>query len=104
MTLQAFEAKLKEVFPDVYPVPAPPKKTRFVTWHRYGRSPILGDDRNQVDPPKVQLDIVTNVWNDILADDIMGALWMMDLPYEVVSEGYDDDYAAHRTIIQTVVV
>lgn len=104
MTLQTFEAKLKEVCPDTYPVPAPQKKTRFVAWHKYGRSSIFGDDRNQEDPPKVQLDIVTNVWNDTLADDIMAALWMMDLPYEVVSEGYDDEYAAHRTIIQTVVV
>ena len=104
MTLEAFEEKLKEVFPDVYPLPAPPNKTRFVAWHKYGRSSIFGDDRNQADPPKVQLDIVTNVWNDTLVDDIMGALWAMDLPYEVISDGYDDDYAAQRTIIQTVVV
>lgn len=104
MTLQAFEANLKKAFPDVYPVPAPPKKTRFVTWHKYGRDSIFGDDRNQIDSPKVQLDIVTNVWNDTLADDIMAALQSMDLPYEVVSEGYDDEYAADRTIIQLVVV
>ena len=104
MTLQAFEDKLKEVCPDTYKLPAPKGKRRFVTWHRYGRSPIFGDDRNQTDPPKVQLDIVTNVWNDTLADDIMAALWAMDLPYEVVSEGHDDEYAAERTILQLVVV
>lgn len=104
MTLQAFEAKLKEVCPETFAMPAPKGKHRFVAWHRYGRSSIFGDDRNQVDAPKVQLDIATNIWNDTLADDIMAALWTMDLPYEVVSEGYDDEYAAMRTILQLVVV
>ena len=41
---------------------------------------------------------------DILADDVMIALYMMGLPYEVISEGYDDEYATYRTILQLVVV
>lgn len=104
MTLQKFDAKLKESFADTYEIAAPKGKQRFVVWHRYGRSPMYGDDKNQMDPPKVQIDIVTNIPNDLLVDDICAALWMMDLPYSVVSEGYDDDYAAFRTILQLVVV
>ena len=104
MTLQTFEAELKEAFPDVYETAAPKGKQRFVVWHRYGRSSLFGDNRNQVDAPKVQLDIVTNIPDDLLVDDICAALWRMDLPYSVESEGYDDEYAAYRTILQLVVV
>lgn len=104
MTLKEFDAKLKESFVDTYEIAAPKSKQRFVVWHRYGRSSMYGDDTNQVDPPKVQIDIVTNNPDDLLVDDICAVLWMMDLPYSVVSDGYDDDYAAFRTILQLVVV
>ena len=104
MTLQEFEAVLKEVCADTYEIAAPKGKTRYVAWQRYGRSSLHGDDRNQIDAPKVQLDIITNRPGDFLADDVCAALWAMDLPYSVESEGYDDDYAAMRTIIQLVVV
>ena len=104
MTLQQFEAGLKEAFPDVYESAAPKVKQRYVVWHRYGRSSSYGDDRNQIDAPKVQLDIVTNVRDDFMVDDILAALWMMDQPYSIVSEGYDDEYTAYRTIVQLVVV
>lgn len=104
MTLQTFDANLKKAFQDTYEIAAPKSKQRFVAWHRYGRSPLHGDDRNQLDAPKVQIDIVTNIPDDPLADDISSALWLMDLPYTVVSEGYDDEYAAFRTILQLVVI
>lgn len=104
MTLQEFEAELKEVCKDTYEIAAPKGLHRFVVWHRYGRHSIRGDDRNQVDIPKVQIDIITNVPGDFLAEDVCAALWVMGLPYEVVSEGYDDDYAAMRTILQLEVI
>lgn len=104
MTLQQFDAKLKEVSQDVFEIAAPQGKQRYVVWHRYGKTSFFGDNRNQTDLPKVQIDIVTNLPNDSLADDICAALWMMDLPYSVQSEGYDDDLAAFRTILQLVVV
>ena len=104
MTLQQFETGLEEAFTDVYETAAPKGKQRFVVWHRYGRSSLFGDNRNQVDAPKVQIDIVTNNPNDFLVDDVCAALWAMDLPYSVESEGYDDEYAAYRTILQLVVV
>ena len=104
MTLQQFDAGLKSAFPDVYETAAPKGKQRYVAWHRYGRTFTYGDDRNQVDAPKVQIDIVTNIHNDPLSDDICAALWMMDLSYSVVSEGYDDEFSAYRTILQLVVI
>ena len=104
MTLQQFDANLKAAFPDVYETAAPKGKQRFVVWHRYGRSSMFGDDRNQIDAPTVQIDIVTNIPDDMLVDDICAALWMMDIPYSVESEGYDDEYCAYRTILQMVVV
>lgn len=100
MTLQTFEAELKKAFPDVYETAAPKSKQRFVVWQRYGRKPIFGDDRNQLEIPKVQLDIITNIPDDSMIDDICAALWMMNLTYSVESEGYDDEYAAYRTILQ----
>ena len=104
MTLTDFDANLKAAFPDVYETAAPKSKLRYVVWHRYGRSHVFGDDRNQVDAPKVQIDIITNIHDDTLVDDICAALWMMDLTYSVQSEGYDDEYNAYRTILQLVVV
>lgn len=104
MTLKEFDTNLKEAFPDVYETAAPKGKQRYVVWHRYGRSSIFGDDRNQTDAPRVQIDIITNIHDDTLVDDICAALWLMDLTYSVESEGYDDEYNAYRTILQLVVI
>lgn len=104
MTLQQFDANLKVAFADTYETAAPKGKQRYVVWNKYGRSSVFGDNRNQVDAPKVQIDIITNIHDDTLVDDICAALWLMDLTYSVESEGYDDEYAAYRTILQLVVV
>ena len=104
MTLKEFDANLKAACPDVYELAAPQGKLRYAVWHRYSRSSIYGDNRNQADPPKVQIDIVTNLLDDPMIDDICAALWAMDITYSVQSEGYDDDLAAYRTILQMVVV
>ncbi len=95
---------MKAVCSETYELAAPKGASRFVVWHRYGRSSSYADDRNVLDVPKVQIDIVTNNPDDFLVDDVCAALWTMDLPYTVQSEGYDPDYAAFRTILQLVVV
>lgn len=105
MTLQEFAANLKAACPGlVFELAAPADAERYVVWHRYGRNSTYGDNRNQMDVPKVQIDILTQSTSDTLVDDVCATLWMMDLPYEIVSEGYDDDYACLRTILQLVVV
>ena len=102
--MQQFEEGLKQVCPEVYETAAPQNATRYVVWHRYGRSSVFGENRNQTNIPKVQIDIVTNIPDDILADDVCAALWLMDIPYSVQSEGYEDELAAYRTILQMVVI
>lgn len=104
MTLQEFEASLKEAVPETYNLQAPAGAVRYVSWHTYSGSSVRGDDRNQLDAPKVQLDIVYQSTQDTVVDDVLAALWLMDLPYEIISEGYDPDYAAMRVVLQLVVI
>lgn len=105
MTLQQFENGLKLACPGlVYRLAAPKNVHRCVVWNTYGRSSAYGDNINQIDAPKVQIDIHTKSLDDLLVDDVASALWIMDLPYTVESEGYDDDYADYRTILQLVVI
>lgn len=104
MTLQQFEDGLKAAVPETYELAAPQGAKRFVVWHRYGFNSIHGDNRNQVNVPKVQIDIATNNQLDTIAEDVFAALWLMDLSYEIISDGYDPDYNAMRTILQLEVV
>ena len=105
MTLQQFEEGLKaSCTAPVYQLAAPKAEHRYVAWHSYGYSSSQGDDRNQINAPKVQIDIHTQSVSDTLVDDVCAALWTMDLSYSVVSEGYDDEFADLRTILQLVVV
>ena len=105
MTLQKFEKALESAAPGlVYQLAGPKGVHRYVCWHAYGRGSMYGDNRNQLDAPKVQIDIHTQSLTDPLVDDICAALWLLDLPYTVVSQGYDDEYADIRTILQLVVV
>lgn len=104
MTLQEFENNLKQVSDDVYETAAPPNKVNYVVWNKYGTQSGFGDDCNLMGLPKVQLDIITQTRDSILAEDILAALWAMNLPYSVQSEGYDPDYNAFRTILQVVVI
>lgn len=105
MTLQQFEAGLKDACPDlVYELAGPKGCHRYVCWHRYGCNSTYGDNVNQIDAPKVQIDIHTQSASDTLVEDVCNALKAMDLPYTIESEGYDDDYADLRTILQLVVI
>lgn len=104
MTLAEFETNLKATGHPVYHLEAPKGATRFAVWNQYGISPILGDDGNQLNAPRVQIDIITNRYDDILVDDICAALWLMDIPYTTAGGGYDPDYNASRTILQMMVI
>lgn len=104
MTLQEFENNLKLVCDDVYEAAAPAKVQNYVVWQKYGTQSGFGDDCNVIGLPKVQIDIVTQTRDAFLIDDIAAALWAMNLPYSVQSEGYDSDYNAFRTILQTMVI
>ena len=104
MTLPEFDTLLKTACTDTYELAAPKGSLRYVVWHRYGAQSSFADDCNALDLPKVQIDILTNIKDDILVDDICAALWTAALPYSVESEGYDQEYNAFRTILQLVVI
>lgn len=104
MTLQEFETQLRKACEDTYETAAPKGKLDYVVWQRYGTQPGFGDDCNLFGLPKVQIDIVTQTRDSIIADDVMAALWAMNLPYSVQSEGYDHEYNAFRTILQVVMI
>lgn len=104
MTLQQFEDKLKEYFTDTYRRSAPQSKTQFVVWDTYGRNSLQADDRNQLDCPKVQIDVIDQRPDSPIVDSICAALWEMDLAYDVAGEGYDPDYNRYRTTLTLVVV
>lgn len=104
MTVQHLDAALKAVCSDTYETAVPRNLTRYVCWHQYRRASLYGNDRNQLDAPRVQIDIIMDQDQDTLVDDVCAALWMLDLPYTVEAEGYDDEYCAYRTILQLVVI
>ena len=55
MTLQQFEEGLKAAAPGlVYELAGPKGIHRYVCWHRYGAGSVVGDNRNQIDAPRVQ--------------------------------------------------
>ena len=105
MTLQQFESELKKsCTAPVYQLAAAKGVHRYVVWNIYGYSSAYSDDRNQINAPKVQIDIHTQSLSDTLVDEVFSALWLLDLPFTVESEGYDDDYNDIRTILQLVVI
>lgn len=103
MTLQEFENQLKEACEFVYETAAPKGEQNYAVWKKYGSQPGFGDDCNLFGLPKVQIDIVAQTRDSIIVDDVTAALWAMNLPYSVQSEGYDPEYNAFRTILQVVV-
>ena len=104
MTLREFENSLKLVSDNVYEAAAPADAQNYVVWQKYGTQSGFGDDCNILGLPKVQIDIVTQTPDAFLIDDVAAALWAMNIPYSVQSEGYDPDYNAFRTILQAVVI
>lgn len=104
MTLTDLTAALTGAVPNCYPDAAPAGVRPCVVYSVYGSRPVLGDDRNQMDIPKVQLDLLTLSSLDPLLDTVTDVLWELALPYSVQDMSYDPDYGCFRTILQTEVV
>lgn len=102
MTLQNLEDWLKQLCPRTYPLAAPRGVSRYIAINEYGKQNVSGSDTTVLTLPKVQLDIVTQNPSDPLPEDVGTLLETLQLPYEVVELGYDDEYAAMRCIIQLV--
>lgn len=103
MTLQTLSAALAAVCPDTYELAAPKGKLEYVVWAVYLWETVPGDDAAQLRAPKVQLDVVAQSSTAALFDSVMSALDTLHLPYDVISFGYDPEYAAVRLILQLVV-
>lgn len=103
MRLHEFEARLKQLCPRTYELAAPPKETRYIVWSHYGYETVRGDNGIVAHYPRVQLDIITQSASDPLPEAVMDLLEAMELPWEPIDRGYDDDFAAMRCILQLVV-
>lgn len=104
MTLQSLDAALKTVCADTYHIAAPAGLTRYVVWAEYGSEGVEGDDSTLLDIPRVQIDAVWQNPADTLPDDVRGVLRAQHIPYEVISVGYDDEWAGMRMILQFEVI
>lgn len=104
MTLTDFTTALKQAVPNSFPDAAPAGVRPCVVYSVYGSRPILGDDLNQFDIPRVQLDLLTLSSLDPLLDAVTDVLWDLHLPYAVQDMSYDPDYGSFRIILQTEVV
>lgn len=104
MTLTDLTTALTGVVPNCYPDAAPAGVRPCVVYSVYGSRPVLGDDRNQMDILKVQLDLLTRSSLEPLIDTVTDVLWKLALPYSVQDMSYDPDYGCFRTILQTEVV
>ena len=104
MTLQEFDAALKERCDHVYELAAPKGVQEYVVWHEYGKQFSHADDHNEVGLPKVQVEIFSQQRNSVLSETVHAALFALYIPFAVISDGYDPEYTAFRTILQLVVV
>lgn len=104
MTLQEFDTALKGWSADIYELAAPKGLMEYAVWHKYGTQSSFADDRNAVGLPKVQIDIFSQQRDNIFAENICTALEALSLPFSIVSEEYDPEYSAYRTILQLVVI
>ena len=104
MTSQDLETRLKHLCPQTYRLAAPRDVSRYIVINEYGRDGVSGSDTTALTLPKVQLDIITQNLTDPLPEDVGALLEALYLPYEVIENRYDDEFAAMRCIIQLVVI
>lgn len=100
MTLQDLDAALRNVCPETYELAAPNSATRAVVWHCYGAAHLVGDDCTMLDVPKVQIDVFYQALDDGIVDEVKDTLRTLSLSYEVQEDGYDDEYAMRRCVLQ----
>ena len=104
MTCSQLETALKTATADVYHLAAPEGLTEYVVWAEYNLTQIRGDDRAQIQIPRVQIDAYTQDDTPIEANSffqaVLGVLDAMELCYGVQECGYDPDAASMRLIIQ----
>ena len=104
MATAELEAALKTLTPDVYELAAPPGKTEYIAWHRYGSATLIGDDGVRLHVPRVQLDIIWQEKSSDFPDQIKELLSSLSLPWIEADYGYDDEWCGMRCILQVELV
>lgn len=103
MTVPEMNTVLKTVTNAVYETAAPRGATEYVVWSEYGSNCVCGDDKTILEVPKVQIDIIGQRKFSQLVAGVKSVLTENELPYEVISSGYDDEWASMRCILQVEV-
>lgn len=87
----------------VFELAAPQGVKEYVVWHEYGSNLLVGDDVVQAEVPKIQIDVI---WQEdrTIFSAVKAALTEAGQPYDLISIGYDDDWAAMRAVLQLEVV
>jgi hypothetical protein len=98
------DTALKTITPKVFEGAAPMNTPEYIVYHTYGFITAIGDDGVQMKIPKVQLDIIGRLAFDTLVDSVTDLLTALYLPYEIVSIGYDDEWANKRCIVHLEVI
>lgn len=104
MTLPEFKQTLEAAAPGlIYELVAPNGLSEYAVWHSYGPASLIGDDRVQLEVPRVQIDVIWQT-DDQLLITVKEALFDMAIPYVVVDYGLDDAWQAMRCILQLEVL
>lgn len=104
MTLPEFKQTLEAAAPGlIYELAAPNGLSEYAVWHSYGPASLIGDDRVQLELPRVQIDVIWQTDAQLLAT-VKDVLFDMAIPYVVVDHGYDDAWQSMRCILQLEVV
>ncbi|MBQ9685053.1 MAG: hypothetical protein IJV41_00705 [Oscillospiraceae bacterium] len=105
MTVSTLDTALRAAAPGkIFELAAPEGATEYAVWHEYAPRTLTGDDAVQLEAPRVQIDVIWQRRGSTLLRTVKDTLTALELPYEVISHGYDDAWSAMRCILQLEVV
>lgn len=104
MTMSELNSALETALPGrVFELAAPEGLREYAAWHEYGALLLVGDDVVQLEVPRIQIDVIWQTDNSLLRA-VKAVLSACGQAYEIVSYGYDDEWASMRCILQLEVV
>ena len=100
MTVPELNTTLNAALPGkVFELAAPQGVKEYAVWHQYGAQLLAGDDTVQLESPRIQIDVIWQ--NDkSLLHTVKAVLSACGQAYEIISYGYDDEWASMRCILQ----
>lgn len=104
MKIDEFKQTLESAAPGlIYELAAPKGLREYAVWHEYVPRILVGSDVVQLEVPRVQIDVI---WQSdkLLLQTVKACLGDMGLAYEVIEQGYDDEWESMRCILQLEVL